>query len=409
MMYLQGMTREPTYTAATQQLMYKLQPFPDAGTLPTRFSYTTIAMTLLSHPMALRTTTTNSSHSATTTNPEDTKETLTRYKKMMHPDAKKAAKNSYLKVLQSSCLPENTDLDDLTDQLTNASSWNDGSDDYSMSICNMGYTIPQAGIFLATGTSDSHPSTVHSTPTPELLPTAIQPVCYPDPHMLRMLPSPHDYIMTHPILTTARPTEQPDDAQHPHRLTQVTGQCARIDTRRDLADTGASVSATGRLVDILHHFTSNTPAYEIMGYDGTVTRAAGQSIAFVKGSEHDQLNDMFFVYIPSVDGTIISLEHHTRTHPDIHTRGRLRKRPRAPTRDGLRSETKTMLWFRDTKPNRKNACITYRTSSSTRFRKRPSRSTVMTTRQRNRTHLPSNVTGHGDLISTALTMRKDWS
>ena len=38
MMYLQqGMTREPTYTAATQQLMCKLQPFPDNGT---RSAYT---------------------------------------------------------------------------------------------------------------------------------------------------------------------------------------------------------------------------------------------------------------------------------------------------------------------------------------------------------------------------------
>jgi GAG-pre-integrase domain len=76
------------------------------------------------------------------------------------------------------------------------------------------------------------------------------------------------------------------------------------------------VSATGRL-DILHHFTSHTP-YEIMGYDGTVTRAAGQGMAYVKGPDQKQLEEMFSVYIPSVDGTIISLEHHTRTHPDIH-------------------------------------------------------------------------------------------
>ena len=65
-MYLQGMMREPTYTAATQQLMYELQPFPDNGTLPTQFSYPTISMvTLLTHPMALRTTNALSSQSAT--------------------------------------------------------------------------------------------------------------------------------------------------------------------------------------------------------------------------------------------------------------------------------------------------------------------------------------------------------
>ena len=208
-MYLQGMMREPTYTAATQQIMYDLQPFPDTGsTLPARFSYPTIAMTLLTHPMALRTTVTSSAHSATiyvtrsnvtpsdphpamsnpaytpdrgrstsaerrrrpegrptsrppahkhidiqckacatyghpmteckffpriaayidyiTHHPAETKEMLTRYKKIMHPDTKKAAKDSYVKVLQSSCLPEATDFDDLADQLTNASSWNDG-------------------------------------------------------------------------------------------------------------------------------------------------------------------------------------------------------------------------------------------------------------------------------------------
>ena len=64
-MYLQGMMREPTYAAATQQLMYELQPFQDAGTLPTRFSSPTIAMTLLTHPMALCTTTNAGAQSAT--------------------------------------------------------------------------------------------------------------------------------------------------------------------------------------------------------------------------------------------------------------------------------------------------------------------------------------------------------
>ena len=65
-MYLQGMMQETTYTAATQQLMYELQPFPDiGGTLPTCFSYPTIAMTLLIHPMALCTTTNAGSQLAT--------------------------------------------------------------------------------------------------------------------------------------------------------------------------------------------------------------------------------------------------------------------------------------------------------------------------------------------------------
>ena len=215
MMHLQGMMCEPTYTAAIQQLMYELQPFPDNGTLPPSFSYPTIDMTLLTHPMAHCTSTPALSSQSETINvarshfvpstpthtgtqdtgyatargrstsaerhprqpvglgrppprhalkqldiqckacamhghpmkdckflpcvafcidyitniPADTKGMLSRYRKMMHPDAKKAAKDSYLKVLQSSCFPENTDLDDLSDQLTNASSWNDGSND----------------------------------------------------------------------------------------------------------------------------------------------------------------------------------------------------------------------------------------------------------------------------------------
>ena len=46
--------------------MYELQPFLDNGDMPpTRFSYRTIVMTLLTHPMALRTTMTESAQSAT--------------------------------------------------------------------------------------------------------------------------------------------------------------------------------------------------------------------------------------------------------------------------------------------------------------------------------------------------------
>ena len=92
------------------------------------------------------------------------------------------------------------------------------------------------------------------------------------------------------------------------------GQCARVGTRRNLADTSASVSATGRL-NILHHFTPYP--YKIMGYDGTITRAARQGITYVKCPGKEDLDEMFFVYVPSIDGTIISLEHHTRTHPKI--------------------------------------------------------------------------------------------
>ena len=56
-----------------------------------------------------------------------------------------------------------------------------------------------------------------------------------------------------------------------------------------------------------------------MGYDGTFTRAVGQGTAYVRCKDNDEMEEMFFVYIPSIDGTIISfLVHHTRTHPAIY-------------------------------------------------------------------------------------------
>ena len=124
--------------------------------------------------------------------PEETKETLNRYKKIMHPDAKKAAKDSYLKVLHSSCLPADTDLDDLADQLTNASSWNDGSDDYSVSIAHMAHQIT---------CSVSHNEQDHN------LQTDIQPVKYPDAHLLRMIPSELDKIIIQALPNEIAPME----------------------------------------------------------------------------------------------------------------------------------------------------------------------------------------------------------
>ena len=226
-------------------------------------------------------------------NPADTRETLTQYRKMMHPDAKKAAKDSYLKVLQSSCLPAHTDLDKLGDQLTNVSSWNDGSDDYSVSICNImaHHHNPLAQIL----------EIQENSGTSKHLSTHIQPVRFPDERMMRMLRSPMDNIVSQ-VLPHAEADRQPEQ---PLLVCHQIGQCARVDTRRDLTDTGASVSATGRL-EILHHFTPHTP-YEIMGYDGMVTRAAGQGTAYdVRCKDKEEMEEMFFVYILSIDGTIIS-------------------------------------------------------------------------------------------------------
>ena len=69
--------------------------------------------------------------------------------------------------------------------------------------------------------------------------------------------------------------------------------------------------------EILHDFTSATK-YDIVGYDGVSTPAAGQGTAHIRNSTTGHIEKMFFVYVPSIRGTIVSLEHHARAHPNIH-------------------------------------------------------------------------------------------
>jgi hypothetical protein len=73
-----------------------------------------------------------------------------------------------------------------------------------------------------------------------------------------------------------------------------------LDNRRDLADTGASVCATG-MRDILHDFTPHT-SYAIVGYDGAATHAAGQGTAHIMHPTLGRIEHMFFVYVPSIKG-----------------------------------------------------------------------------------------------------------
>ena len=65
------------------------------------------------------------------------------------------------------------------------------------------------------------------------------------------------------------------------------------------------------------HFTPHT-SYAIVGYDGAATHAAGQGTAHIMHPTAGHIEHMFFVYVPSIEGTIVSLEHHARTHPYIH-------------------------------------------------------------------------------------------
>ena len=105
-------------------------------------------------------------------------------------------------------------------------------------------------------------------------------------------------------------------------LEQLSQQCitqgiTRLDTRRNLAVTGASVCATG-MHEILHDVTPMTP-YAIVGYDGASKQAAGHGTACIRNPLTGCTEDMFFVDVPSIAGTIVSLEHHhARTHPPIH-------------------------------------------------------------------------------------------
>lgn len=104
-----------------------------------------------------------------------------------------------------------------------------------------------------------------------------------------------------------------------HRLGAYT---QRITTTRvhhagiHLADTGVTVSATG-MRDLLHDFTPTT-SYEITGYDGVATPAHGQGYDHVRNPLDGQVERIFFVYTPTVTGTIISLENHAKLHPRIH-------------------------------------------------------------------------------------------
>ena len=99
----------------------------------------------------------------------------------------------------------------------------------------------------------------------------------------------------------------------PRTITMIN---TRIDTRRDLTDTGATISATG-IKSILHRFQEASD-YRIKGYDGQVTKAAGQGYAKIYNPATKRTDEMLFVYAPMISGTIISLEHHAKTHPDIH-------------------------------------------------------------------------------------------
>ena len=231
-----------------------------------------------------------------TSRPHETQDALKSYKKQQHPDSRRMARE-VIKALrariQSGHMDDPDDDEAIVDQL--AGDYTDEDDEYVASIFHLRGEIPN---------TEPPPSTVEDSP-------AIHPVKYFDASLLTF---PRTGL---PCFDPSPPPMRDLIPHSDHPITLlVTRVTSRMDTRRDLADTGASVSATG-MRSILHNFTPQT-SYDIMGYDSVVTKAAGQGIAHVYQAFTGTTEPIFFVYVPTIDGTIISLEHHARTHPRIH-------------------------------------------------------------------------------------------
>ena len=227
-----------------------------------------------------------------THHPSESKAALYQYKKAQHPDTRRAARDKIIKVLKGSTIQydnladEDAHIEALADQLT-GDYWTD-TDDHAATICRLQTMQP-------TDHKESASCTVISTSTPSnTIRQSANCVRLPDHHMMQVPRTPY------PTVTKSR-------------TLFITQGHSRMDNRRDLADTGASVCATGML-DILHDFTEDT-MYTIVGYDGASTQAAGQGTAHIVHSDTGHIEHMFFVYVPSIRGTIVSLEHHARTHP----------------------------------------------------------------------------------------------
>jgi hypothetical protein len=244
-----------------------------------------------------------------TTHPTESNATVRQYRRTQHPEHRRMARDRIINVLQTrlqqGTLEDDEGMEAIVDQLTGDYS----DDDYLAPIFHLRAETPQT-------LPDSHWMANISLPmlTTEEIRRTIHPVTYPDiselsdPRAMHIDPTAEDNTTHHirqPIFK--------DTVVQPLNVTRIS---PRLDTRRDLADTGASVSATG-LLSILHQFTADT-VYEFMGYDGAVTKAAGQGVALVYQATTGKTEPMLFVYVPTITGTIISLEHHARTHAAIH-------------------------------------------------------------------------------------------
>ena len=247
-------------------------------------------------------------------------ETLQQYRKLNHPMTKRQNKERLVNVLRSEIHHRQNaggddwwdDLENIVDQVADQyhDEYNDVQDDFRTSIY-------QAHVYDATAAA----GTTTLDPADHLDMESIHPIKFPVWELQQTDVEADESTGDYELVTSEDTTPQnlPTDgweqmeAAGPRMITMIT---TRLDTRRDLADTGATISATG-IKSILHRFQSYLD-YEIKGYDGQITKAAGQGFAKIYNPETKQIDEMLFVYTPTVTGTIISLEHHAKTHPRIH-------------------------------------------------------------------------------------------
>jgi hypothetical protein len=367
LMFLQGMSRVSRFTAAAVQLLHDMDQCPPLAPLPTRFILHHIPITLASHPAALTPTPTVSTalspyaparinvtradnlsdrapppsdrnaqrrypprrpggnpprlHKDTQCpacftygheagecrilpkvaacityikdNAPSVQATLQRYKEQQHPANRQTTKAMLIQAVYGHLGgTESEDLDGLIEHLTDSlcgpiSIPDENSDHFDGNIFHM---------------HAQYEDFMHA----EDLAAALHPAKFP---MLDQISRGDAHSQTFPVAPAPTPAES--SSLSPCITISVTTV-----QQRDLADTGASVSATG-LKEILHDFTTNT-RYEITGYDGQVTRAAGEGFAHVRNDANQTVDKILFVYSPTIAGTIFSLEHHAQTHPHIH-------------------------------------------------------------------------------------------
>ena len=230
-----------------------------------------------------------------------TKDILRQYKRSQHPDTRQATRDRMIRVLQGELGDPARNYEDLVDRIIDGHG--DSTDDgYNELMFYTGHEVEyDDNMEEADTTPVIYQTRVSMEETTRILKRTIHPVHFPTAASI-------DFAATCTIGSSTTPA--------PPESTEWTTKILQITVSQDLADTGASVSATG-MKHILHNFTEHTK-FKITGYDGTQKCADGQGFARILNRVTGKIDEMLFVYGKDIDGTIISLEHHARTNPGIH-------------------------------------------------------------------------------------------